>query len=35
MSGEAYKVRCGSRELTSQAWLRGELEKYRKTAKAP
>ena len=33
MSGEAYKVRCGSRELTSRAWLRGELDKYRKTAK--
>ena len=33
MTGEAYKVRCGSRELTSQAWLRGELDKYRKTSK--
>ena len=33
MSGEAYKVRCGSQELTSRAWLRGELDKYRKTAK--
>jgi len=33
LSGEAYKVRCGTRELTSRAWLRGELEAYRKTGK--
>jgi len=33
MTGEAYKVRCGTRELTSKAWLHAELEKYRKTAK--
>ena len=33
MTGEAYKVRCGTRELTSKAWLHAELDKYRKTAK--
>jgi hypothetical protein len=33
LSGEAYKVRCGTRELTSRAWLRGELDSYRKTGK--
>jgi hypothetical protein len=33
LTGEAYKVRCGARELTSQAWLRGELDAYRKSAK--
>lgn len=33
LSGEAYKVRCGSRELTSRAWLRGELDDYRKTGR--
>ena len=33
LSGEAYKVRCGTRELTSQAWLRGELETYRRSGK--
>jgi len=33
MTGEAYKVRCGARELTSRAWLRGELDRYRKAAK--
>lgn len=33
MTGEAYKVRCGSRELTSQAWLRGELARFRSGAK--
>ena len=31
MTGEAYKVRCGSRELTSKAWLHGELTTYRKS----
>ena len=31
MTGEAYKVRCGARELTSKAWLRGELDAFRKT----
>ena len=30
MTGEAYKVRCGSRELTAKAWLHGELDAYRK-----
>ena len=34
MTGEAYKVRCGSRELTSKEWLRVELDQYRKAAKA-
>ena len=33
MTGEAYKVRCGTREITSQAWLRGELDAYRKSAR--
>lgn len=33
MTGEAYKVRCGSRELSSQAWLRGELAAFRKSPK--
>ena len=32
MTGEAYKVRCGSRELTSKSWLHGELDAYRKKA---
>lgn len=33
MTGEAYKVRCGARELTSKAWLRGELDAFRKSAR--
>ncbi|HVJ74465.1 MAG TPA: DUF5329 domain-containing protein [Casimicrobiaceae bacterium] len=33
LTGEAYKVRCGSRELTSKEWLHGELDQYRKAAK--
>jgi hypothetical protein len=33
MTGEAYKVRCGARELTSQAWLRTELDAFRKAGK--
>jgi hypothetical protein len=35
LTGEAYKVRCGTRELTSKEWLRTELERYRKSVKAP
>jgi hypothetical protein len=30
ITGEDYKVRCGARELTSRAWLRVELEQFRK-----
>ena len=33
LTGEAYKVRCGTREITSKAWLRGELDAYRKSGK--
>ena len=32
-TGVAYKVRCGTRELTSQAWLRTELDDFRRTGK--
>ena len=33
MSGQPYKVRCGTRELTTNAWLHGELGRYRKAPK--
>ena len=33
LTGENYKVRCGTRELASRAWLRGELERFRTTGK--
>ena len=33
MTGEPYKVRCGTRELTSKAWLHAELDRYRKAPK--
>ena len=33
MTGDAYKVRCGGRELTSKAWLRTELDRFRKAGK--
>lgn len=32
LTGEAYKVRCGTRELTSKEWLRTELERLRRGA---
>jgi hypothetical protein len=34
MTGQPYKVRCGSRELTSREWLRAELERHRSATKA-
>jgi hypothetical protein len=34
ITGEGYRVRCGSRELTSKAWLGEELARYRRPAKA-
>lgn len=34
ITGEAYRVRCGSRELAAKAWLGDELARYRRTGKA-
>lgn len=34
MTGQPYKVRCGTRELTSREWLRAELERHRSATKA-
>ena len=34
LTGETYRVRCGTRELTSKAWLRAELERYRRSTLA-
>ena len=35
MSGEPYKVRCGTTESTSALWLSTELTRYRATAQKP
>lgn len=34
VTGEAYKVRCGTRETTSKAWLADELARLRRAGKA-
>ena len=34
ITGEAYKVRCGTRETTSKAWLADELARLRRAARA-
>lgn len=33
LSGEAYLVRCGTRELTARAWLDDELARFRRGGK--